>query len=187
MPVRDGASTLMASRPPRRNVRSPFDETLSTLLDAAIAKVTVQQNTDMRRISAWVAIAAVPTMIAGIYGMNFDRMPELHWEYGYYLVVGVIVVGLGGGLIKPMQHRWERMLNRAETETTIAAERMRANRAAREAARPWDTTAEREAGDYIQPAYGGMMATDEKPPATMAGAAQDEEYAQYPERTDDDR
>ncbi|MEE2034317.1 magnesium and cobalt transport protein CorA [Rhodococcus chondri] len=67
-----------------------FDETLSTLLDAAIAKVTVQQNTDMRRISAWVAIAAVPTMIAGIYGMNFDNMPELHWEYGYHLVVGFI-------------------------------------------------------------------------------------------------
>jgi magnesium transporter len=68
-----------------------FDETLSTLLDAAIAKVTVQQNTDMRRISAWVAIAAVPTMIAGIYGMNFDNMPELHWEYGYYIVVGFLV------------------------------------------------------------------------------------------------
>ncbi|WP_068158007.1 magnesium/cobalt transporter CorA [Rhodococcus phenolicus] len=69
-----------------------FDETLSTLLDAAIAKVTVQQNTDMRRISAWVAIAAVPTMIAGIYGMNFDEMPELHWEYGYYLVIALIAV-----------------------------------------------------------------------------------------------
>jgi magnesium transporter len=41
----------------------------------------------MRRISAWVAIAAVPTMIAGIYGMNFDFMPELHWRYGYLLVL----------------------------------------------------------------------------------------------------
>ncbi|TCN55086.1 magnesium transporter [Rhodococcus sp. SMB37] len=69
-----------------------FDETLSTLLDAAIAKVTVQQNTDMRRISAWVAIAAVPTMIAGVYGMNFDHMPELHWEYSYYVVVGIIAL-----------------------------------------------------------------------------------------------
>jgi len=68
-----------------------FDETLSTLLDAAIAKITVQQNTDMRRISAWVAIAAVPTMIAGIYGMNFERMPELQWEYGYYVVIGAIL------------------------------------------------------------------------------------------------
>ena len=48
-----------------------------------MAKVGIQQNTDMRKISAWVAIASVPTMIAGIYGMNFDYMPELHWIVGY--------------------------------------------------------------------------------------------------------
>jgi MFS family permease len=118
-------------------------------------------------------------------GVASSVITPVLWAF-LFTVVGVIVVGLGGGLIKPMQHRWERMLNRAETETTIAAERVRANRAAREAARPWDTT-EREPGDYVQPAYGGMMATDEKPPATLAGAAQDEEYAQYPERTDYDR
>jgi magnesium transporter len=41
----------------------------------------------MRKISAWVAIAAVPTMIAGIYGMNFDDMPELHWSLGYPAVL----------------------------------------------------------------------------------------------------
>ena len=44
----------------------------------------------MRKISAWVAIAAVPTMIAGIYGMNFENMPELKWHYGYFIVVGVM-------------------------------------------------------------------------------------------------
>ena len=44
----------------------------------------------MRRISAWAAIALVPTAIAGIYGMNFENMPELGWEYGYFLVLGVI-------------------------------------------------------------------------------------------------
>ena len=44
--------------------------------------MSLQQNEDMRRISAWVAIAAVPTMIAGIYGMNFDTMPELRWGIG---------------------------------------------------------------------------------------------------------
>jgi magnesium transporter len=38
----------------------------------------------MRRISAWIAIAAVPTTLGGIYGMNFGNMPELHWDYGYY-------------------------------------------------------------------------------------------------------
>ncbi|MCE1178710.1 MAG: magnesium and cobalt transport protein CorA [Micrococcales bacterium] len=50
-----------------------------------------KQNEDMRKISAWVAIAAVPTMLAGVYGMNFDHMPELHWEYGYFILVGVMV------------------------------------------------------------------------------------------------
>lgn len=67
-----------------------FDEVLSSLVDAALARVTMQQNMDMRKISAWVAIAAVPTMVAGLYGMNFDNMPELHWTYGYYIVIGVV-------------------------------------------------------------------------------------------------
>ena len=65
--------------------------TLSDLLNAAhganLAQVSQQQNDDMRKISAWVAIAAVPTMIAGIYGMNFAHMPELEWTVGYPLVL----------------------------------------------------------------------------------------------------
>jgi len=64
-----------------------YDEMLSSLVQAALAKVGMQQNTDMRKITAWAAMAAVPTMIAGIYGMNFDNMPELHWVWGYPLVV----------------------------------------------------------------------------------------------------
>ena len=52
----------------------------------------MQQNIDMRKISAWVAIAAVPTAMAGIYGMNFDYMPELHWTWGYPAVLLVMVV-----------------------------------------------------------------------------------------------
>ena len=64
---------------------------LSGLLDAALTasltQITVQQNDDMRKISAWVAMAAVPTMIAGIYGMNFDHMPELEWTLGYPTVL----------------------------------------------------------------------------------------------------
>jgi magnesium transporter len=52
-------------------------------LQANLAQVGVRQNEDMRRISAWVAIIAVPTAIAGIYGMNFEHMPELRWELGY--------------------------------------------------------------------------------------------------------
>jgi magnesium transporter len=54
-------------------------------------EIAVQQNEDMRKISAWAAIALVPSAIAGIYGMNFHHMPELAWEYGYFLVIGVIV------------------------------------------------------------------------------------------------
>jgi len=69
-----------------------LDGLLSTAFDAHLARITVQQNDDMRRISAWVAIAAVPTMIAGIYGMNFDNMPELHWHYGYgYALVLMLI------------------------------------------------------------------------------------------------
>ena len=64
-----------------------IDTLLSSALNAHLARVSVQQNDDMRKISAWVAIAAVPTMLAGIYGMNFDNMPELRWHYGYYGVL----------------------------------------------------------------------------------------------------
>ncbi|MEO8162697.1 MAG: CorA family divalent cation transporter, partial [Ilumatobacteraceae bacterium] len=60
-------------------------------LHANSALIQVQQNTDMRKISAWVGIGAVPTMVAGIYGMNFDHMPELRWRYGYFIVVGFLV------------------------------------------------------------------------------------------------
>jgi magnesium transporter len=68
-----------------------FDELLSTLVDATVAKISLQQNTDMRKITAWAAIITVPTMIAGIYGMNFDYMPELHWKYSYPVVVSIIL------------------------------------------------------------------------------------------------
>jgi magnesium transporter len=69
-----------------------YDEMLTSLVQAALAKVGMQQNVDMRKISAWVAIAAVPTMIAGVYGMNFDHMPELDWTLGYPAVLLVMVV-----------------------------------------------------------------------------------------------
>ncbi len=72
---------------------------LSAVLEANTARVTMaqtrvglQQNADMRKISAWAAMALVPTMIAGIYGMNFTHMPELNWQYGYPLVISVMVV-----------------------------------------------------------------------------------------------
>jgi magnesium transporter len=69
-----------------------FDDLLTGILNANLAQVSVRQNADMRRISAWVAIVAVPTMIAGIYGMNFEHMPELTWRYGYPLAVALMLV-----------------------------------------------------------------------------------------------
>ncbi len=68
-----------------------FDELLNSILQAHLAQVGVAQNEDMRKITAWAAVIAVPTMICGMYGMNFEHMPELHWRFGYPLVIGVIV------------------------------------------------------------------------------------------------
>jgi magnesium transporter len=72
-----------------------FDELLSSILQAGLARVAVAENEDMRKISAWVAIAAVPTMIAGIYGMNFDKMPELRWDLGYPAILTLMAVICG--------------------------------------------------------------------------------------------
>ncbi|NEB01507.1 magnesium and cobalt transport protein CorA [Streptomyces sp. SID13726] len=69
-----------------------FDELLNSILQAHLAQVTVAQNEDMRKITAWAAVIAVPTMVCGVYGMNFDHMPELHWTFGYPLVMSVIAV-----------------------------------------------------------------------------------------------
>jgi magnesium transporter len=69
-----------------------LDSLLSSALQAEIAQVQLQQNADMRKITSYVALASVPTMVAGIYGMNFETMPELRWQYGYPLVVGSLIV-----------------------------------------------------------------------------------------------
>ncbi|RSN52734.1 MULTISPECIES: magnesium and cobalt transport protein CorA [Actinomadura] len=66
------------------------NELLNSVLTAHLALVGSRQNADMRKISAWAAIIAVPTAIAGIYGMNFDHMPELHWTWGYPAVLAVM-------------------------------------------------------------------------------------------------
>lgn len=72
-----------------------FDELLNSILQANLAQATVAQNEDMRKITSWAAIIAVPTAVCGVYGMNFDHMPELHWKYGYAMVMtGIIGVCL---------------------------------------------------------------------------------------------
>jgi magnesium transporter len=79
-------------------VRDQLDamrDLLSSSLQANLAQVGVRQNDDVRKISAWVAIAAVPTAIAGIYGMNFHHMPELRWELGYPGVLALMLAICG--------------------------------------------------------------------------------------------
>jgi magnesium transporter len=62
---------------------SSYDDLLNSILQARLAQVTVDQNNDMRKIASWAGIATVWTAVAGIYGMNFDFMPELGWKYSY--------------------------------------------------------------------------------------------------------
>ena len=73
-----------------------LDNLLSSALQAHLARISVQQNEDIRKISAGVGLVAVPTMVAGVYGMNFDHMPELHWTLGYPFSVALMVVGTWG-------------------------------------------------------------------------------------------
>ena len=79
----------------RRSIDN-LDVLLSTAFDAHLARISVQQNEDMRKISAGAALVVVPTLIAGIYGMNFDHMPELHWTYGYPFALAAHGRGVGG-------------------------------------------------------------------------------------------
>jgi magnesium transporter len=67
-------------------------ELLTSVLEANLALVSVNQNEVVKKISAWAAVVAVPTFIASVYGMNFDNMPELHWRFGYPLALLVMAL-----------------------------------------------------------------------------------------------
>jgi magnesium transporter len=67
-----------------------FRELLTSVLAANLTQITVRQNEDVRKISAWAAIIAVPTLISGIYGMNFEHMPEFGWTFGYPLALSAM-------------------------------------------------------------------------------------------------
>jgi magnesium transporter len=71
-------------------------ELLTTALEAHLSLMSVAQNEHMKRITAWAGMIAVPTMIAGVYGMNFEHMPELGWTYGYYGSLGVMALACVG-------------------------------------------------------------------------------------------
>ncbi|MFT4027352.1 MAG: magnesium and cobalt transport protein CorA [Novosphingobium sp.] len=70
-------------------------ETLASIVDTASLLEQHRQGEMTRQLAAWAAILAVPTAIAGIYGMNFEYLPELHWHYGYFIVLGVIAAVCG--------------------------------------------------------------------------------------------
>jgi len=78
-------------------------ELLGTALEANLSLTTIAQNEATKRITAWAAMFAVPTMIAGVYGMNFEFMPELQWRYGYPVVMGVTV-----GVCAVLYYRFKR-------------------------------------------------------------------------------
>ena len=89
----------------RETIQS-YDEVLTTILAASLNRISVSENRDVRKISAFVAIAAVPTLIAGSYGMNFDNMPELHSEYGYFVVWAVILALMATLFMLFRRNKW---------------------------------------------------------------------------------
>jgi magnesium transporter len=72
-------------------------ETIATAIQVNLSMVTIEESEVTKRLAAWAAIFAVSTALAGIWGMNFDHMPELHWKWGYPLALGIIAAS--GGLL----------------------------------------------------------------------------------------
>ena len=92
-----------------RRVQEEIDslrEVLAFAFEASLMTGQAQQTAITRRLAAWAAILAVPTAIAGIYGMNFEHMPELKWHYGYFIVVGVIAAICGGLYWRLRRNGW---------------------------------------------------------------------------------
>ena len=81
-------------------------EILTSVFEAANLLEQQRQGVITRQLAAWAAILAVPTAIAGIYGMNFANMPELKTDYGYFIVLGVIALLCSGLYIRFKKARW---------------------------------------------------------------------------------
>jgi magnesium transporter len=79
---------------------------LTTVLEANMAEISVEQNEVVRKISAWAAIITVPTFIASFYGMNFTHMPELRWHASYPIVVALMVIAAVGLYVSFKRARW---------------------------------------------------------------------------------
>jgi magnesium transporter len=67
-------------------------DTVATAISVNLSMIQLQENDTMKRLAAYGALIAVPTLVAGVYGMNFEYMPELHWKYGYLVSLGVMGV-----------------------------------------------------------------------------------------------
>jgi magnesium transporter len=70
-------------------------EILTASLEAQLSQVSNRLNQIMKQVASWSAIILLPTLIAGIYGMNFSEMPELHWSVGYPFAIGLMLVSAG--------------------------------------------------------------------------------------------
>jgi magnesium transporter len=81
-----------------RNIQERIDsmrEVLAFAFEASLLVGQAQETAVSKKLASWLAILAVPTALAGIYGMNFKNMPELQWEYGYYTLLSVMLIACG--------------------------------------------------------------------------------------------
>ena len=81
-------------------------DTVTTAISVNLSLITLQENETTRRIAAYAALVAVPTMIAGVYGMNFKNMPELSWEFGYPLALSIMAILDGVLFYRLRKARW---------------------------------------------------------------------------------
>jgi len=81
-------------------------ETIGTAISVNLSMITLQENETMKRLAAYAALIAVPTLIAGVYGMNFTHMPELDWRYGYGLSIGVMAIIDGAIFYRLRKAKW---------------------------------------------------------------------------------
>jgi magnesium transporter len=124
-PLLEGVSNLSGARVPaicggiREYFRDIYDhllrlnqsiesirDTVATAISVNLSMVTLQENETMKRLAAYGALVAVPTMIAGIYGMNFEHMPELRWKFGYAMTVAVMAVIDGYLFYRLRKSKW---------------------------------------------------------------------------------
>ena len=124
-PLLEGVSNLSGARVPpictglREYFRDVYDhllllnqsiesirEAAATAIEVNLSMISLQENETMKRLAAYAALVAVPTMIAGIYGMNFEHMPELEWKFGYGLTISVMAVIDGYLFYKLRKAKW---------------------------------------------------------------------------------